>query len=90
LLFCHEPIVRARNARQTSVFTKRSPQNYEDFETVQRLKMWLRGSLNTGSNGLVPNEVWDAAKDAHRAAYNEWIETAREAEAQGDGLTVEG
>ncbi|PIG86651.1 hypothetical protein AARAC_005358 [Aspergillus arachidicola] len=62
---------------------------YEDFETVQRLKMWLRGSLGTDSDGWVPNDVWEAAKDAHRAAYNEWIETARNAEAKGDELTVE-
>jgi hypothetical protein len=64
-------------------------QHYEDFETVQRLKQWLRQSLNTNSDGWVPNEAWGAAKDAHRAAYDEWIETARESEAQGGDLTVE-
>ncbi|GMG07999.1 unnamed protein product [Aspergillus oryzae] len=62
---------------------------YEDFETVQRLKMWLRDSLGTDSDGWVPNDVWEAAKDAHRAAYNEWMETARNVEAKGDELTVE-
>ncbi|KAI9929360.1 hypothetical protein MW887_000828 [Aspergillus wentii] len=64
-------------------------QYYEDFETVQRLKLWLKNSLNTDSDGWVPNEFWDAAKDAHKTAYHEWMETAREAEAQGDELTVE-
>ncbi|KAB8200234.1 hypothetical protein BDV34DRAFT_217358 [Aspergillus parasiticus] len=62
---------------------------YEDFETAQRLKMWLRDSLGTDSDGWVPNDVWEVAKDAHRAAYNEWMETVRNAEAKGDELTVE-
>ncbi|KAE8326939.1 kinase-like domain-containing protein [Aspergillus sergii] len=61
---------------------------YEYFGTVQRLKMWLRVSLGTDSDGWVLNDVWEAAKDAHRAAYNEWMETARNAEAKGDELTV--
>ncbi|PYH90771.1 hypothetical protein BO71DRAFT_452534 [Aspergillus ellipticus CBS 707.79] len=64
-------------------------QDYEDFETVQRLKLWLRDALHTNSDGWVPNEVWDAARDAHRAAYDEWMQTARESEARGEGLTVE-
>jgi hypothetical protein len=59
--------------------------HYEDFETVQRLKLWLKSSLDTNSDGWVPNEVWDKARDAHRAAYDEWIRTARES----DDLTVE-
>ncbi|KAL4784214.1 hypothetical protein BJX76DRAFT_348012 [Aspergillus varians] len=49
--------------------------SYEDFET-------------TNSDGWVPNDVWDAAKDAHRAAYDEWIQTARESESRGESLTV--
>lgn len=61
---------------------------FEDFETVQKLKLWLKQSLNTNSDGWVPNEVWDAAKDAHKAAYEEWIQTARASEARGDDLTV--
>jgi len=61
---------------------------YEDFEAVQKLKMWLKQSLNTNSDGWVPNEVWDAAKDAHKAAYEEWIQTARASEARGDDLTI--
>lgn len=62
--------------------------DYEDFETVQRLKLWLRNSLNTNSDGWVPNDVWSAAKDAHRAAYDEWIRTAKESESHGDSLTI--
>ncbi|BDD57421.1 hypothetical protein MAP00_002784 [Monascus purpureus] len=64
-------------------------QLYEDFETVQKLKMWLIDSLNTNSDGWVPNEAWDTAQDAHRAAYEEWMKTARESEVQGGDLTIE-
>jgi hypothetical protein len=49
---------------------KKHAQDYEDFETVQKLKQWLRISLRTNSDGWVPNDVWNAAKDAHRAAYD--------------------
>ncbi|CAL5872148.1 uncharacterized protein PFLUO_LOCUS6406 [Penicillium psychrofluorescens] len=68
---------------------KEHARDYEDFETVQKLKLWLRNSLHTNSDGWVPNDVWDAAKNAHRAAYDEWIQTAKESESRGDGLTVE-
>jgi hypothetical protein len=64
---------------------KKHARDYEDFETVQRLKLWLRNSLHTNSDGWVPNNVWNAAKYAHRAAYDEWIQTAREAEASWRG-----
>jgi hypothetical protein len=67
---------------------KKHARDYEDFETVQRLKLWLRNSLRTNSDGWVPNNSWKAARDAHRAAYDEWIQTARESEARGEGLTV--
>ncbi|RAK97240.1 uncharacterized protein BO80DRAFT_415183 [Aspergillus ibericus CBS 121593] len=62
--------------------------DYEDFETIQSLKLWLKTSLHTNSDGWVPNDVWDAARDAHRAVYDEWIQTAREAESRGEDLTV--
>ncbi|KAF7587321.1 hypothetical protein BBP40_007407 [Aspergillus hancockii] len=64
-------------------------QQYEDFETVQRLKMWLKDSLETDSDGWVPDDAWDVAKDAHKVAYDEWMETAREIKARGDALTAE-
>lgn len=62
---------------------------YEDFETTQKLKTWLKTSLQTTSDGWFPNEAWEAAKEAHSAAFAEWMETAREAEARGDDMTVE-
>ncbi|RHZ51662.1 uncharacterized protein CDV56_102806 [Aspergillus thermomutatus] len=67
---------------------KKHARDYEDFETVQKLKLWLRNSLHTNPDGRVPNDVWTAAKDAHRAACDEWIQTARESESRGEGLTV--
>lgn len=48
----------------------------------------IERSLHANSDGWVPNDVWDAAKDAHRAVYEEWIQTSREAESRGEGLTV--
>lgn len=67
---------------------KEHARDYEDFETIQKLKLWLRHSLHTNFDGWVPNHVWEAAKDAHRAAYDEWIRTAREPESRGESLTV--
>ncbi|QKX58871.1 uncharacterized protein TRUGW13939_05999 [Talaromyces rugulosus] len=51
---------------------------YEDFETVQTLKVWLQNSLDTNSDGWVPNDEWDTTKEANRAAYDEWIQTTKE------------
>lgn len=62
--------------------------DYEDLETVQKLKLWLKSSLHTNSDGWVSNDVWDAARDAYRAAYDGWMRTAREAEDRGEELTV--
>ncbi|KAL4804384.1 kinase-like domain-containing protein [Aspergillus unguis] len=67
---------------------KQHARDYEDFETVQGLKSCLRDSLNTGSDGWVPSDVWDVVRDAHRMAYDEWMQVAREAESRGEGLTV--
>lgn len=67
---------------------KKHARNYEDFETVQQLKQWLKNSLHTNSDGWVPHDLWEAARDAHRAAYDEWIQTARESSSRGEGLTV--
>ncbi|KAL3441573.1 hypothetical protein BJX65DRAFT_299639 [Aspergillus insuetus] len=61
---------------------------YEDSETVQRLKLRLKRSLHTDSDGWVPSEKCGSAKDAHRAAYDEWIQTAKESEGRSEELTV--
>ncbi|KAH8423968.1 uncharacterized protein LDX57_001724 [Aspergillus melleus] len=68
----------------------RHSKDYEDFETVQKSKLWLMKSLDTRSDGWIPNETWEAAREAHRAAYEQWMETAREAEeGGGENMTVE-
>lgn len=67
----------------------RDSRQYEDFEAVQALKLWLKGAFGTNSDGWVPNDEWDAARVKHRAAYGEWIETARESDANDEEMTVE-
>ncbi|OKL58666.1 hypothetical protein UA08_06344 [Talaromyces atroroseus] len=37
----------------------RHAQDYEDFETVQKLKLWLKNSLHTNSDGWIPNDTWE-------------------------------
>jgi hypothetical protein len=72
----------------TEADLKQHARVYEDFEAVQALKSWLRDTLDTNSDGWIPNEDWDAAKAVHREAYDEWIQTAKEAEARGEDMTV--
>ena len=67
---------------------KQHARDYEDFEAVQALKSWLRDNLDTNSDRWIPNDAWDAARVAHRAAYNEWIQTAKEAESCSEDMTV--
>ncbi|OAX82056.1 hypothetical protein ACJ72_03598 [Emergomyces africanus] len=61
---------------------------YEDFESMHKLKAWLKKTLGTSSDGWMPNEIWDDAKEAHRAAYELWMKTARESETSGGDMTV--
>ncbi|KAK2734624.1 hypothetical protein FQN57_001618 [Myotisia sp. PD_48] len=61
---------------------------FEDFKTKEELKSWLRVCMQTTSDGWVPNELWDTAKEFNREAYKKWIETAQEAEASSDGDTT--
>lgn len=67
----------------TEAELKEHTRHYEDFEAVQALKLWLKRTFDTNSDGWVPNNEWDAARVMHRKAYEEWIQTAREAEARG-------
>lgn len=52
---------------------------YEDFETVQRLKLWLIRVLDTNSDGWVPTDAWEWSKAAHKDAFEKWMESIREA-----------
>ncbi|KFY39085.1 hypothetical protein V495_06163 [Pseudogymnoascus sp. VKM F-4514 (FW-929)] len=73
----------------TEAELKEHARDYEDFEAVQALKLRLKRTFDTNSDGWVPNDEWDAARVMHRKAYEEWIETAREAEVNGEEMTVE-
>ncbi|KAJ6119026.1 hypothetical protein N7471_013646 [Penicillium samsonianum] len=56
---------------RTEAELKQHARDYEDFEAVQALKSWLRDNLDTNSDGWISNDAWDAARVAHRTAYNE-------------------
>ncbi|KAJ5796781.1 uncharacterized protein N7518_005321 [Penicillium psychrosexuale] len=73
----------------TEAELKQHARDYEDFESVQALKLWLKNTLDTDSHGWIPNDAWDAARAVHRAAYDEWIQTAKDAESRGEDMTVE-
>ena len=45
--------------------------------------------MQTISDGWILNEVWNAAQEANRTPYDEWIETDKESENKGDDMTVE-
>lgn len=72
----------------TELELKQHARDYEDFEAVQALKLWLRDNLDTNSDAWIPNDAWEATRVAHREAYDEWIQTAKEAESQGEEMTV--
>ncbi|KMU91683.1 hypothetical protein CIHG_09490 [Coccidioides immitis H538.4] len=63
---------------------------YEDFDATQKLKTWLKMSLQSSSDGWMSNELWEDAREANRMVYEQWMETSRESEARGDdSMTVE-
>lgn len=51
---------------------------YEDFETVQQLKMFLKQALNVDSDGWVPADEWEATKEEHGKLYDQWLESIRQ------------
>jgi hypothetical protein len=53
---------------------------WEDFETFQSLKLFLVRSINSKTDGWVPCEAWEAAKDANQSIFEEWMKTAAESE----------
>ena len=69
-------------------FTEHKKQ-YEDFEIVQKLKLWLTRVLDTNSDGWVPADAWEWSKMAHREAFENWMETAREAKGTDPGGMTE-
>lgn len=56
---------------------------YEDFEAVQKLKLWLIRVLNTASDGWVPTDAWEWSKTAHKEVFEMWMESIRKAKGTG-------
>lgn len=50
-------------------------EQYEDFETVQGLKMFLKRALDVDSDGWVPTDNWEAAKEAHNTLFGQFVES---------------
>lgn len=57
---------------------------YETFVTAQQLKQKLMYLLDTTSDGWVPADLWEAAKVAHKEAFDEFVQAIRNAENTGD------
>lgn len=63
---------------------------YEFFESVQKVKLWLMRTLATDSDGWVPIDAWEGTKVKHREVFEQWIQIARDAERTGeDDMTEE-
>jgi hypothetical protein len=58
-------------------FTEHAKQ-YEDFESVQQLKILLKHTLGADSDGWVPTESWESARRQHKDLYDKWMETIHE------------
>ncbi|KAF2868380.1 hypothetical protein BDV95DRAFT_621421 [Massariosphaeria phaeospora] len=52
---------------------------YEDFETVQQLKLFLKRALGAESDGWVPANKWTAAKEENARLFAQWVESTKEA-----------
>lgn len=57
---------------------RRHKELFRDFENAQQLKHWLVTALQASSDGWVPNDVWDAAREANKAAFGEWMKSAKD------------
>lgn len=52
--------------------------DWEDYETVQRLRSFMFKIIGSNSDGWVPNEQWEDAQYACRDAFEQWMETMRD------------
>ncbi|KAI9685875.1 MAG: hypothetical protein M1822_004153 [Bathelium mastoideum] len=53
---------------------------WEDFDSSQRLKLFLVRSINSNTDGWVPPEAWEAAKDANQSLFEEWMKTVSQSD----------
>ncbi|KAF2132816.1 hypothetical protein P153DRAFT_284030 [Dothidotthia symphoricarpi CBS 119687] len=51
---------------------------YEDFETVQQLKLFLKRALDVESDGWVPANKWVATKVENTKLFGQWVESIKE------------
>lgn len=51
---------------------------YEDFETFQQLKLFLKRSLDAESDGWVPTDKWVAAQEQNTKLFGEWMDSVIE------------
>ena len=64
----------------TAVELDQHIKEWEDFQSLQTLKLFLIRSINSNTDGWVDPETWEAAKDANNAFLEEWLKTAAQSE----------
>lgn len=52
--------------------------DWEDYETVQRLRSFMFKMVGSNSDGWVPNEHWEDAQIICRDAFGQWMEAMRD------------
>ncbi|TVY45435.1 Altered inheritance of mitochondria protein, mitochondrial [Lachnellula occidentalis] len=57
---------------------------YEDFESMQQLKMFLKRALDADSDGWVPAENWEVATKEHQNIFAQWMESIRDSGSSED------
>ena len=68
----------------TSIELLDHQKDFQDFVTALQLKQGLINLLDTDVDGWVPTESWEAAKVAHKEAFDEISQTVRSAESSDD------
>lgn len=53
-------------------------EQYEDFETVQLSKIFLKRALDVNSDGWVPADMWETSKEEHINLLSQWMESVRD------------
>lgn len=59
---------------------------FEDFETYQKLRIFLMQLANSNSEGWIPSDAWDETQAALKVAFDDWMSTVAGPDAE-DGLT---
>jgi hypothetical protein len=52
--------------------------HYKDLKRFQELKLFLVHEINSNSDGWVPSEAWDTAKELNKMGFELWMETVHE------------